>query len=349
MKALLPYILIVIVLLAGGGLYLQLTRPNQELLNVSVSNSEQNQTEQDQKSTEPKFSNKGPAPEFVGVSKWLNSDALKITDLKGKVVLVDFWTYSCINCIRTLPYVTDWYEKYKNNGLVVVGVHTPEFAFEKVTSNVQAAIERYKISYPVAQDNNYKTWQAYDNRFWPAHYLIDKDGNIMYTHFGEGQYEQTEKAIRTLLGLEGDFVAPLMPEANQAQTPEIYLGTARLGKSYGGVETPSQEEQIYTLPPKLSSNKFALEGKWQFSPEAITHTNGYAKLKLNFNAANAFMVAESPNPVAIKVWIDGVQTKGLVINKSDLYTLFESSEGGAHTLEIEVPEGGLQIFTFTFG
>jgi cytochrome c biogenesis protein CcdA/thiol-disulfide isomerase/thioredoxin len=143
----------------------------------------------------------GEAPEFSGIVKWLNTDAaLSMQDLRGQVVLIDFWTYSCINCIRTLPYVTSWYEKYQDQGLVVVGVHTPEFAYEKKTENVIDAMRQYHINYPVAQDNDYATWQAYNNRYWPALYLIDAEGNIRYTHFGEGRYEETERAIQALLG-----------------------------------------------------------------------------------------------------------------------------------------------------
>lgn len=143
--------------------------------------------------------NLGPAPDFKGISTWLNSEPLTMAGLKGKVVLVDFWTYDCINCIRTLPYVTKWYDTYKDKGLVVVGVHTPEYAFERKTANVKAAIGRFKINYPVAQDNRYDTWSAYNNMYWPAVYLINKKGNIVYTHFGEGDYAETEAQIRRLL------------------------------------------------------------------------------------------------------------------------------------------------------
>lgn len=140
-----------------------------------------------------------PAPEFKGIDKWLNSAPLTIEGLRGKVVLVDFWTYTCINCIRTLPHVVKWHQAYKDKGLVVVGVHTPEYAFERKTSNVQDALKRFGITFPVAQDNRYDTWDAYSNRYWPAFYLINKQGRIVYTHFGEGKYAETEAAIRRLL------------------------------------------------------------------------------------------------------------------------------------------------------
>jgi thiol-disulfide isomerase/thioredoxin len=139
------------------------------------------------------------APEFIGVEKWLNSDPLIMQQLRGKVVLVDFWTYTCINCINTLPHVKGWHEKYKDQGLVVIGVHTPEFPFERSTSNVETAIKRFDIRFPVAQDNRYATWRAYNNQYWPGFYLVDKKGQVVYTHFGEGQYAQTDAAIRALL------------------------------------------------------------------------------------------------------------------------------------------------------
>ncbi|MES2071566.1 MAG: thioredoxin family protein [Pseudomonadota bacterium] len=143
------------------------------------------------------------APEFAGIEKWLNSEPLSMQQLRGKVVLVDFWTYSCINCVRTLPYVNGWYDKYKSQGLVVVGVHTPEYPFERSTPNVAAAMKKLDIHYPVAQDNRYTTWSAYSNQYWPASYLINKKGQIVYTHFGEGNYQETEAAIRNLLAQPG--------------------------------------------------------------------------------------------------------------------------------------------------
>ena len=153
--------------------------------------------------SEPSFYDYGPAPEFAGIEHWLNSDPLSLADLRGKVVLVDFWTYSCINCLWTVPYVTRWYEKFRDRGLVVVGVHTPEFGYEKLTRNVQTAIGRFGITYPVAQDNQYTTWKAFDNEYWPATYLIDRNGHVVLKHVGEGDYEETERAIEVLLGAQG--------------------------------------------------------------------------------------------------------------------------------------------------
>ncbi len=349
-KKALPYILILIVLLVASGLFLQYRNPEGNFLNLSFG-AKQPVTESKQEPGQinnPIFKNLGPAPELTGLQKWFNSDPLTLAELQGKVVLVDFWTYSCINCIRTLPYVTKWYDTYKDQGFVVLGIHTPEFAFERVASNVETATKRYSINYPVAQDNNYTTWRAFQNQFWPAHYLIDKNGDIVYTHFGEGQYEQTEKAIRTLLGLEGEFTPPPVSEENQAGTPEIYLGSLRL-KNFGGPEQPLPSEQIYAFPKRLAKNNFALEGRWRFDPEAVVHTNGYGRLRLNFTAAKVFMVAQSTKPITVKVYIDGKLQKGVSISASDLYPLYDEAQAGNHILEIEMPESGIEIFTFTFG
>lgn len=351
MKKVLPYILILIVLLIGGGLFLQTRNPEGNFLNLSFGAKDpvvESTSPFTPSSQEPEFKNLGPAPELAGLQKWFNSDPLTLAELQGKVVLVDFWTYSCINCIRTLPYVTEWYDQYKDQGFVVLGIHTPEFAFERVASNVETAIKRYSINYPVAQDNNYTTWRAFQNQFWPAHYLIDKNGDIVYTHFGEGQYEQTEKAIRTLLGLEGEFTPPLVSEQNQAGTPEMYLGSLRL-KNFGGTEQPLPEEQIYAFPKKLAKNQFALEGRWKFEQEAVAHAEGFGRIRLNFTAAKVFMVAQSKQPVTLKVFVDGKLQKGVTVSGSDLYPLYEATSGGNHVMEIEFPQSGVQVFTFTFG
>ncbi len=293
--------------------------------------------------------NYGPAPEFSGINKWLNSDPLTIQQLRGKTVLVDFWTYSCINCIRTLPYVTKWYDTYKDQGFVVVGVHTPEFAFEKVTGNVQTAIKRFKINYPVAQDNDYATWNNYNNQYWPAKYLIDKNGNIVYTHFGEGKYDVTENAIRQLLELDttvgADTIRPLQ---GQVGSPEMYFGTARL-EFLSADQKPSLAPAPFTLPANLKLNTFALEGEWQFFPDKIVLTKGPGKIKLHFSAGKLHIVAESPQPVALKITVDGRPQPDAIVNISQLYTLFDSNDYSDHTIEIEIPETGFEAFAFTFG
>lgn len=301
-----------------------------------------------EKKSEQLFKNLGPAPELVGITKWLGSEPMTLESLRGKVILINFWTYSSINSIHTLPHLNKWSVKYADRGFVVIGIHTPQFNFEKIQRNVEAAVKRYDIAYPVAIDNNYKSWNAFHNQFWPTTYLIDRQGDIVNTNLGEGNFDRTEKAIRTLLGLEGPFDVPAATEVNQAQTPEIYFGLARL-KNFGGTETPGTDEQVYTFPAKLAKNKFALEGTWQFNQEAAVHSKGFGRIKLTFNAAKVFMVAKSVEPQTIKIYVDGQLVKGVVVGESDLYQLFDSLSGGAHTMDIEIPAGGFEAFTFTFG
>ena len=177
-------------------------------------------------------------PEFSGISAWLNSPPLTTEGLRGKVVLVQFWTYSCINCLRTLPYVTKWHEQYKDKGLVVVGVHTPEFAFEKERANVETAIKRLGIHYPVAQDNQYRTWRAFGNQYWPAAYLIDRSGTIVATQFGEGGYQQMENAIARLVGDRAPIAPTRDPDLSAVATPEMYLGSEKNDGAIVETQTP---------------------------------------------------------------------------------------------------------------
>ncbi|HRH32868.1 MAG TPA: cytochrome c biogenesis protein DipZ [bacterium] len=298
------------------------------------------------------FKNYGPAPDFIGINHWLNSEPLSIADLKGKVVLVDFWTYSCINCIRTLPYITQWHETYKDKGLVIIGIHTPEFPFEKDTKNVQKALDQFKITYPVAQDNNYQTWRAYHNQYWPAKYLIDRNGNIVYTHFGEGDYKETESAIQTLLGMKAsETVSEKIPETGVGPvgSPEMYFGSSRLANLTPDQEFSTSVKQ-FSFPKSIALHNFALEGKWQFDQEKITLSSNTGKIKLHFSAAKVFMVASQPTGEAIlKVRIDGKIKKEVEVTTSTLYTLFDSSEYGDKTIEIEIIGAGFEAFTFTFG
>jgi cytochrome c biogenesis protein CcdA/thiol-disulfide isomerase/thioredoxin len=293
------------------------------------------------------FKNLGQAPEFTGIEHWLNSDPLTMESLKGKVVLVDFWTYSCINCIRTLPYVTKWYDTYKDKGFVVIGVHTPEFAFEKVTDNVATAMKRFGINYPVAQDNNFKTWSAFNNQYWPAEYLIDQNGNIVYTHFGEGNYDHTENAIRQLLGLDGGSDIK-NPQQGKINSPEMYFGTSRL-EYLSPAQSPSEKISNYTFPTKLNLNNFALEGSWQFFSDHTTSVSKNSKIRLRFSSGKLFMVASANKPVTIHITVDGKQQPDQIIEMSQLYTLFDSNDYSEHTIDITVTDGGFEAFTFTFG
>ncbi len=295
--------------------------------------------------------NYGPAPEFTGIDKWLNGNPQTIAGLKGKVVLVDFWTYSCINCIRTLPYVTKWYDTYHSDGLEVIGVSTPEFAFEKDSNNVAAAMSRNNIHYPVAQDNEYATWQAYNNDSWPAEYLIDQNGQIVAEDFGEGNYDVMENNIRKLLGLSGSdttAVSAVTPDFNQIGSPETYFGLER--QQYMSAEQQaSPEPKSYTLPKNLALNEFGVGGTWQFDEQYAQLRSGSGTLAMHFHSSKLYMVAQSPTPVTVKVYIDGVYSKDITISGSQLYTLFDSSTYQDHVIELLIPSPGIQVFTFTFG
>jgi len=296
--------------------------------------------------------NLGPAPEFVGITKWLNTDKpLKMSDLKGKVVLVDFWTYTCINCIRTLPFVTSWYEKYKDKGFVVIGVHTPEFEFEKKTANVENAIKQYAIHYPVAQDNDYKTWTAYNNQYWPAEYLIDADGNIRRTHFGEGEYDQSEMAIKKLLEEAGRKVDSSILNV-QDQTPHITLSP----ETYLGL---TRRERYSQDNPPL--HYFSYSGKWNVQNEYAEST-GDSSLEFNFYADRVFLViTPSDGKDIINVFLDGkpidpsvagkdVSSGKVIIDQSRLYNLVDlKGKAGQHLLKLEFKTKGTKVFAFTFG
>ncbi|MBI2641213.1 cytochrome c biogenesis protein DipZ, partial [Candidatus Roizmanbacteria bacterium] len=300
--------------------------------------------------------NLGKAPEFVGIERWLNVDKpLTIQELRGKVILIDFWTYTCINCIRTLPFVTSWYEKYKDKGFIVIGVHTPEFEFEKKTSNVEMAIMQYKIHYPVAQDNDYETWDVYNNHYWPAKYLVDANGNIRYTHFGEGEYDVTEKNIQTLLkeagqNVEEDIVELPDQTPRIRLTPETYLGTLRM------------ERLSSSSPPPL--HYFALDKNWKTEKEYSSSGKNSA-LELSFYANQVHLVIV-PKTVTdrVKVILDGEGVDSENAGKdvvdgyiqfdeehpNNLYTLIDlKSNPGEHTLRLEFESESTKIYAFTFG
>lgn len=345
-KKILPYIIIIILLLILGALYLQKTQKAPVIMMNS-----QAPTQSAQPAEKIDFNNYGPAPDFTKISHWLNSNPLTIASLRGKIVLVDFWAYSCINCIRTLPYVTKLYDTYKDKGLVVVGVHTPEFAFEKETPNVSDAIKRFKINYPVAQDNDYSTWQAYNNQYWPAEYLIDQSGQIVYTHFGEGNYDRTEQAVEQLLMLNSKptlDVTSDSPEFMKVKSPEMYFGTDRLA-NLNPAQKPSGGLAVYSLPSSLPLNTFALEGAWKFDAEKAGLGIGNGKIKLHFSAGKVYLVAKSDNPVTLKIIVDGVEQKSVTVSASQLYTLYDSEDYKDHVIEIDIPDGGFDAFTFTFG
>lgn len=269
-------------------------------------------------------SNSGTAPEFTGITNWLNSKPLTMADLRGKVVLVDFWTYTCINCIRTLPYVASWYNKYKDQGFVVVGVHTPEFEFEKNTQNVADALKRFGITYPVAQDNNYGTWNAYANQYWPADYLINQQGQIVDTHFGEGDYAATEQKIRDLLKITGTTTTAADNTPTGDITPETYLGNARGGAPY-----------------------VTLNNNWQAADEYI-QSKGNATLDLEFTAQKVFLVITPKSHESLKLSLDGKPQPDIQLDTPRLYQLENLKGIETHKLHLEFAPG-TQAFAFTFG
>jgi cytochrome c biogenesis protein CcdA/thiol-disulfide isomerase/thioredoxin len=237
------------------------------------------------------------APELAGIQDWINSKPLTLKQLKGKVVLIDFWTYTCINCIRSLPYVQGWYSEYHKDGLVVIGIEAPEFSYEKIPSNVAAAVKQDGLTYPIAIDGNLATWNAYHNEYWPADYLIDRSGNVRREYFGEGEYAQTEQAIRGLLAensstkLSSKLVAPSNTPApiNQNQTPETYLGSDRADAYTGAPQLGSQTDQIYRFASNLMSSQWSLSGEWQVSGSNITAGTN-AKIEINVAAKNVYVV-----------------------------------------------------------
>ncbi len=314
--------------------------------------------------------NLGAAPELTGINDWLNTEggkSLSLEELRGKVVLIDFWTYSCINCIRTLPYVQSWYEKYEKEGFVVIGVHTPEFLFEHKKENVADAIKKYGLTYPVAQDNDYATWQAFENRYWPAHYLIDTEGNIRYTHFGEGKYEQTEAAIRTLLeeggkeviAKEGIVVQAEEPGSG-GQTKETYLGADRLELGrFASQESPVMGTNVFTYNKPLSTHKFGFSGEWNVLGERSVAMKN-AGLSFAFKGKKVFLVMSAETKESrVRVLLDGksitdseagsdVIGSEIKVVEERLYELVDLEQVQNRTVELEFLTPGIAVYAFTF-
>ncbi len=285
-----------------------------------------------------------PAPELAGISGWINSPPLTLAELKGKVVLIDFWTYSCINCLRTLPYLKDWYRDYQNKGFVIIGVHTPEFEFEKSYENVKKAVETLGIAYPVALDNRYQTWNAYHNHYWPAHYLIDQSGMIRMIHYGEGGYAETENAIRGLLGLAP--IAMIEPQtSSRPLTPETYLGLSR-GRSYK-MEIFANQTFDYRYTPPLSDDQVGLKGPWRVENESILAEGGASYLDLNFLASRVYLVLSGSSSMPLEIFLDGDSYGDIHVDGDRKYDIVAASYG-RHQLSLKIPKG-VRAYAFTFG
>jgi cytochrome c biogenesis protein CcdA/thiol-disulfide isomerase/thioredoxin len=288
----------------------------------------------------------GTAPPLHADGDWINTKPLTLKRLRGKVVLIDFWTYSCINCLRTLPHLKAWDATYRSKGLVIIGVHTPEFAFEHVASNVRAAVQRLGIRYPVVQDNRYKTWDNYANQYWPAEYLIDRTGRVRHTHFGEGEYPQTEALIRRLLAVKGKR-AQQFPDVTPtgALTPESYLGYARIG-NYTGTQIVPGSPALYTFAPAIPPSAYSYDGTWLVGSEKVAAIRD-ARLRLRFQAKNVYIVLGGKGRV--QVLIDGRHTKTLRVDSERLYTVRASDTYAPRALLELRFSPGVQAYSFTFG
>ena len=317
-----------------------------------------------------------PLGGLAGATGWINSKPLSAKDLKGKVVLIDFWTYSCINCLRAVPYIRAWAEKYKDDGLVVIGVHSPEFDFEKEPANVQRAVRKFGITYPVALDSNHAIWDAFHNEYWPAHYFLDANGKVRYQHFGEGEYDQSERWIQELLkeanakpmpagmvSVSGQGVLAAA-DLSDVRSPETYIGYER-ANHFGSPEGMVRNvEQLYSLPNDLRVNEWGLGGKWVDHGEAAVLSSAGGKIAFRFHARDLHLVlgpAADGKPVRFRVTVDG-QAPGAnhgvdtdaegngVVTDHRLYQLVRQSGAVKDRLfTIEFLDAGVQAFSFTFG
>jgi cytochrome c biogenesis protein CcdA/thiol-disulfide isomerase/thioredoxin len=293
----------------------------------------------------------GRAPDFTGIKAWLNTPdgaPLTLARLRGKVVLVDFWTYSCINCLRTLPYLEAWYRTYAKDGFVIIGVHTPEFAFEHEVSNIREATHEYGVRYPVAVDNDYGTWNAYGNQYWPAEYLIDARGHVREAKFGEGEYSKTENAIRSLLAERDASLPQALHLADNTPdyglTPESYLGTDRLDR-YAGSPIRAGRLAKYTLPFVLDQSQLAYGGYWTVGPQRIVAGKD-AELRLHFFARKVHLVLGGSG--SVQVLLDGKRVHTLHVTQDRLYTLLDQGHPADGRLDLRFTPG-VSAYAFTFG
>jgi cytochrome c biogenesis protein CcdA/thiol-disulfide isomerase/thioredoxin len=288
------------------------------------------------------------APELAGIAEWINSKPLSLLELRGKVVLIDFWTYSCINCLRTLPHLKAWDRTYRDDGLVILGVHSPEFAFERVPANVRTAVRKLGIRYPVALDNDFATWRAYANEYWPAKYLVDRTGKVRYFHFGEGEYDRTERQIRRYLGEEvtGDVAGIADRTPTTRTTPESYLGYARIDRFAGGKVRPDQEASYRFPAAGLGADELAYAGRIRVEPERIVAVRN-ARLRLQFLARQINLVLGGRG--SVEVFLNGRRHATVEIGgEPRLYTLLELPGLSEGLLELRFAPG-LAAYAFTFG
>jgi len=317
----------------------------------------------------------GHLPDLGGAIAWLNSAPLSAKSLRGKVVLVNFWTYSCINSLRELPYIQGWADKYKDSGLVVIGVHTPEFGFETERSNVENAVRELKVTFPVAIDSNHSIWDAFHNEYWPANYLIDGKGRIRYRHFGEGQYADSEREIQTLLredgatGLDGNTAVVSAdgieaPPSGNVQSPETYAGYARAERFASRERLDRDSRRVYSLPAMLSLNQWGLSGSWNIGPEIASLQAPPGEIVFRFHARDLHMVlgpAKGRKPIRFVVKLDGAPPGSDCggdsapdgsgeVREPRLYQLIrQKGRIQDRTFTIEFLDPGVEAFSFTFG
>jgi cytochrome c biogenesis protein CcdA/thiol-disulfide isomerase/thioredoxin len=301
----------------------------------------------------------GRAPEIRDTQRWFNTAGgrpLSLRSLRGRVVLIDFWTYSCINCIRTLPALRAWDSRYRHDGLTIIGMHAPEFPFERDAGNVERAIARNRLRYPVAQDNDFATWNAYGNQYWPAKYLIDARGRVRYVHFGEGGYDRTEHAIRALLaeagrGSLGRMAAARVVRPHGVETPESYLGAERAQRFLNGAIEPGVHD--YRLPAgaigALPAAHLAYEGRWRVGASHATAAGPGARIHLNFSASRVYLVLGARGgPHAVRVEVDGSPRGTVTVRGNRLYELVRLRRPGEHRLALTLAPG-TEAYAFTFG
>lgn len=361
---------IVVLLILGAIVFLQLNK-TQRKANTQAS---ADIISPSSVTTEQKAAQYPRARELMPSGGFVNTDGITIADSVGtKVILIDFWTYSCINCQRTLPYLTAWHKKYKDQGFEIVGVHTPEFEFEKNRENVVRATQQFGVAYPVVLDNDYGTWNAYGNRYWPHKYLIDIDGFVVYDHIGEGSYDETEKKIQELLAermrrlgekgsVASDIVAPLGAEsvpAGMELSPETYFGADR-NQSLGNGIPGALGVETFTAPKNPAVNTLYLDGAWNITKEFSESAAPRTKIVFRYKAQKVFLVASGEEGTTITITRDGkplgkeagsdVKNSKASIRDERLYRLIEDPAGyGEHTLEIIINGTGFRAFTFTFG
>jgi cytochrome c biogenesis protein CcdA/thiol-disulfide isomerase/thioredoxin len=291
----------------------------------------------------------GKAPDFRGITAWLNTPGnrpLKLSRLRGQVVLVDFWTYSCINCIRTLPHLRAWYAAYRKDGFTIVGVHAPEFAFEHELSNVRTAVSRLGVTWPVALDNDFATWTAYSNQYWPADYLVDKKGEIRAAHFGEGDYAETESEIRALLGARTAAANAADRTPTEMMTPETYLGFDRLDHAlYAGSPVVNEKSAEYVLPGNVPANSIAYGGRWTIRGQYALAGRD-ARLELRFQASDVYIVLGGKGRVTTT--LDGKPLGAFAVGSDRLYTVLRSDKAKTGLLELRFSPG-VRAYSFTFG